>query len=108
MNNSWDIYCRTNDGFSCSLSRVVSTSAAFCSWFCILSCVWFSSFLLTSMLLGPGLGPRDGAEPTEPSDRTGSVLDSESVLSKDSDGDMAGTGSLIWKTKGFLNYYLMS
>lgn len=50
---------------------------------------------MSMVVLGPGLGPRDGAEPTDPSDRTGSLLDSESVLSRDSDGDMAGTGSLI-------------
>lgn len=47
------------------------------------------------VVLGPGLRPKDGAEPTEPSDRTGSVLDSESVLSKDSDEGIAGIGSLI-------------
>lgn len=50
---------------------------------------------MSMVVLGPGLRPRDGADPTDPSDRTGSVLDSESVLNKDSDGSMVGTGSLI-------------
>lgn len=43
----------------------------------------------------PGLRPREGAEPTDPSERTGSVLDRESVLSKESEGDIEGIGSLI-------------
>lgn len=56
----------------------------------------FSSFLLMSMVvLGPGLRPRDGADPTDPSDKTGSLLDSESVLNNDSDGGMLEMGSLI-------------
>lgn len=46
-------------------------------------------------MLGPGLRPRDGADPTDPSDRTGSVLDSESVLKRDSDGGRVVMGSLI-------------
>ena len=50
---------------------------------------------MSMAVLGPGLRPRDGADPTDPSDRTGSVLDSESVLSKDSDESMVGMGSLI-------------
>lgn len=46
-----------------------------------------------SMLeLGPGLGPSDGADPMDPSDRAGSVPDSESLLSNDSDGGTAETG----------------
>lgn len=44
-------------------------------------------------VLGLGLRPRDGADPTDPSERTGSVLDSESVLNEVSDGSRAGTGS---------------
>lgn len=47
--------------------------------------------------LGSGLSPRDGADPTDPSDRTCSVLDSESVLNRHSDEDMVGMGSLIWR-----------
>lgn len=50
---------------------------------------------MSMAVLGPGLRPRDGAEPTDPSDRTGSELESESVLNKDSDGGMVGTGSRI-------------
>lgn len=50
---------------------------------------------MSMAVLGPGLRPRDGADPTDPSERIGSVLDSESVLNKDSDGSMVGTGSLI-------------
>lgn len=46
------------------------------------------------VVLGPGLRPRDGADPIDPSERPGSVLDSESVLNKDYDGSM-GMGSLI-------------
>lgn len=45
--------------------------------------------------MGPGLKPRDGADPTEPSDNTGSVLDMESVLKRESDEGMEGIGSLI-------------
>lgn len=45
--------------------------------------------------MGPGLRPRDGADPTEPSDRTGSVLDKESVLKRDSDEGIERIGSLI-------------
>ena len=49
-----------------------------------------------SMLgVGPGLRPSEGAEPTEPSDSAGSLLDSESVLSRESDEGMEGMGSLI-------------
>lgn len=47
--------------------------------------------------VGPGLKPRDGAEPTEPSDKTGSVLDRESVLNKESEGGIEGIGSFICK-----------
>lgn len=47
------------------------------------------------VLLGPGLGPRDAADRNDPSDRTGSVLDSKSVLNKVSDGSTVGMGSLI-------------
>ncbi|TNN54291.1 hypothetical protein EYF80_035519 [Liparis tanakae] len=36
---------------------------------------------------GPGLRPSEGAEPTEPSDRAGSVPDKESVLSRASEED---------------------
>ena len=50
---------------------------------------------MSTMVLGPGLGPKDGADPTDPSERAGSVLDSESVLNRDSDGSMSGMGSLI-------------
>jgi len=53
-----------------------------------------------SMLgLGPGLRPSEGAEPTEPSDSTGSLLDNELVRSKESEDGMEGTGSLICKTE---------
>lgn len=50
---------------------------------------------MSSADVGPGLRPRDGADPTEPSDRTGSVLDKESVLRRDSDEGMGGRGSFI-------------
>lgn len=49
----------------------------------------------STLLVGPGLKPRDGADPTEPSDNTGSVLDMESVLKRESDEGMEGIGSLI-------------
>lgn len=49
---------------------------------------------------GPGLKPSEGAEPTEPSDKAGSVPDKESVLSKASEEGRVPTGNLIWeKTK---------
>lgn len=50
---------------------------------------------MSSADVGPGLRPRDGADPTEPSERTGSVLDKESVLKSDSAEGMEGSGSLI-------------
>ncbi|TNN82261.1 hypothetical protein EYF80_007381 [Liparis tanakae] len=69
--------------------NVLLTSTAFCWCFIDMSRVWFSSCLPMSMAaLGPGLSPSDGADPTDPSDRTGSVLDSESVLNKHSDDGM--------------------
>lgn len=49
------------------------TSSALCWCIVVVSFIWFCSFLLMSMvLLGPGLRPRVGAEPTDPSERTGS------------------------------------
>lgn len=47
----------------------------------------------------PGLSPREGAEPNDPSDRTWSELDIESVLSKASAEGMEGMGSLICKSE---------
>lgn len=44
---------------------------------------------------GPGLRPSEGAEPTEPSDKAGSVPDKESVLSKASEEESVPIGSLI-------------
>lgn len=62
----------------------------------MLSCMWFGSFLPMSAVLGPGLRPRKGAEPTDPSDRTGS--EKESVLNTDSKGGMVGSGNSNYKT----------
>jgi len=50
----------------------------------------------STLVVGPGLKPRDGADPTEPSDKTGSELDRESVLRRESDEGIEGIGSLIW------------
>lgn len=50
---------------------------------------------MLSVLQGPGLKPSEGAEPTEPSDKAGSVPDRESVLSKASEEDR-GIGNLIY------------
>lgn len=50
---------------------------------------------MSTLVVGPGLKPRDGADPTEPSDKTGSVLDKESVLSRESDEAIEVIGSLI-------------
>lgn len=47
----------------------------------------------------PGLSPREGAEPNDPSDRTWSELDIESVLSKASAEGIEGMGSLICKNQ---------
>lgn len=47
------------------------------------------------VVLGWGLMPRDGADPTDPSDRTGSLLERESVRNKDSGGAKLETGNLI-------------
>lgn len=52
--------------------------------------------MLSVLQGGPGLKPREGAEPTEPSDSAGSVPDKESVLSKASEEDMVPMGNLIW------------
>lgn len=49
---------------------------------------------MLSALHGPGLNPSEGADPTEPSDRAGSVPDRESVLSRVSEDDI-GIGNLI-------------
>lgn len=46
---------------------------------------------------GPGLKPSEGAEPTEPSDKAGSVPDKESVLSKASEEDRVPIGNLIFR-----------
>lgn len=51
--------------------------------------------MLSALQGGPGLKPSEGAEPTEPSDKAGSVPDKESVLSKASDEDRVPIGSLI-------------
>lgn len=59
--------------------------------------------MLSVLQGGPGLKPREGAEPTEPSDKAGSVPDKESVLSKASEEDRVPMGNLIcnkfWKNK---------
>lgn len=51
--------------------------------------------MLSALQGGPGLKPREGAEPTEPSDKAGSVPDRESVLSKASEDDREEIGNLI-------------
>lgn len=51
--------------------------------------------MLSVLQGGPGLKPREGAEPTEPSDKAGSVPDKESVLSKASEEDRVPMGNLI-------------
>ncbi len=43
----------------------------------------------------PGLNPKEGAEPRDPSERAGSVPDKESVRNKASEDDMVPIGSLI-------------
>lgn len=48
-----------------------------------------------SVAPGWGLMPRDGADPTDPSDRRGSLLDRESVLNEGSGGAKLETGNLI-------------
>lgn len=55
--------------------------------------------MLSVLQGGPGLKPSEGAEPTEPSDKAGSVPDRESVLSKASEEDKLPMGNLIWKGK---------
>lgn len=51
--------------------------------------------MLSVLQGGPGLKPSEGAEPTEPSDKAGSVPDKESVLSKASEEDRVPIGNLI-------------
>lgn len=51
--------------------------------------------MLSVLQGGPGLKPSEGAEPTEPSDKAGSVPDKESVLSRESEDDRVLIGNLI-------------
>lgn len=101
MNFVFEFVQKTSEGSTMHLWGNCLTSSALCCCFIILSCAWSRSLLPMSMvLLGPGLRPKDGAEPTEPSDRTSSLLDRESAVSRDSDGGRVETGSLIWETDG--------
>lgn len=61
----------------------------------------FLSWLLVLSALqgGPGLNPSEGAEPTEPSDRAGSVPDKESVLSNASEEDRVPIGNFIYNER---------
>lgn len=64
---------------------------------CVLA-LFLSIGLLISGTPGvPGLRPKDGAEPTEPSERAGSVPDKESVRKRASEDDIVPIGSLIYK-----------
>lgn len=55
--------------------------------------------MLSVLQGGPGLKPREGAEPTEPSDKAGSVPDKESVLNKASEEDRVPIGNLIYNKR---------